>query len=127
MCFHCGEPFVSGWLLETVDGVAKGCGAEFPEFPADGSFESSPTKVVQTALTDAIEAFVASQDGNTAIRMQWRSGDFAITDNLAVAHYATPGTQDDAAGLRILHRTTIVGGDETIPKSTTGRSSFYLT
>ena len=44
--------------------------------------------------------------------MQWQEGDFMVIDNLAVAHYATEGTQDrpDEVGLRILHRTTI-GGD----------------
>jgi taurine dioxygenase len=38
-------------------------------------------------------------------------GDFALIDNLAVAHFAAPGTQRAAgeAGLRVLHRTTVAG------------------
>ena len=43
--------------------------------------------------------------------MDWERDDFAIMDNLAVAHYAVPGTQE-ATGLRILHRTTIEGSFE---------------
>jgi alpha-ketoglutarate-dependent taurine dioxygenase len=42
--------------------------------------------------------------------MEWRSGDVALVDNLALAHYAEPDTQlsrDSGAGLRILHRTTV--------------------
>ena len=43
--------------------------------------------------------------------MNWREGDFAIIDNLAVGHYASPDTQESVskAGLRILHRTTVAG------------------
>lgn len=50
--------------------------------------------------------------------MKWEEGDFGILDNLALAHYAVPGTQDPASrvGLRILHRTTIEG-DATPRKS----------
>lgn len=57
--------------------------------------------------------------------MCWSAGDFAIVDNLGIAHYATPGTQDEAAhGLRILHRTTIAG--ETTPTKGDGRQSFRM-
>ena len=42
---------------------------------------------------------------------QWKPGDFIITDNLAVAHEASPQTQMTVldVGLRIMHRTTIAG------------------
>ena len=45
---------------------------------------------------------------------EWRPGDFIITDNVAVAHEATPETQLPAkvVGLRIMHRTTTVGWRE---------------
>eukprot|EP00051_Salpingoeca_urceolata_P013491 m.169538 g.169538 ORF g.169538 m.169538 type:complete len:374 (-) comp17807_c1_seq4:51-1172(-) len=41
----------------------------------------------------------------------WEDGDFALVDNLALAHFATPETQlrPDEVGLRILHRTTVHG------------------
>ncbi|RZF38542.1 hypothetical protein LSTR_LSTR006137 [Laodelphax striatellus] len=41
----------------------------------------------------------------------WEPGDFIISDNLAVAHIATPETQipRSEVGLRVLHRTTIKG------------------
>lgn len=42
---------------------------------------------------------------------QWEEGDFIISDNLAVGHEATRETQlpRDDVGLRVLHRTTIMG------------------
>lgn len=42
---------------------------------------------------------------------EWQPGDFIISDNLAVAHEATPETQypRNEVGLRVLHRTTIRG------------------
>ena len=47
----------------------------------------------------------------TSVMMQWRPGDFIISDNLAVAHEASPQTQMTVleVGLRIMHRTTIAG------------------
>jgi alpha-ketoglutarate-dependent taurine dioxygenase len=62
------------------------------------------------------------------MRMQWEQGDFMISDNLGLVHYASGGTQADwsEVGLRILHRTTIAGGPETIPKSLDGKCSFRL-
>ncbi|KAK3249285.1 hypothetical protein CYMTET_41275 [Cymbomonas tetramitiformis] len=53
---------------------------------------------------------------------KWEVGDLAIIDNLAVAHYADAGTQQNPkVGLRILHRTTIQG--ETMPCKADGRKS----
>merc|ERR1712167_79066 len=39
------------------------------------------------------------------------------SDNLGIAHYATPGTQNksDVVGLRILHRTTIMDEAGVLP------------
>lgn len=41
----------------------------------------------------------------------WEPGDFIISDNLAVAHEASPQTQRpvEQVGLRVLHRTTVKG------------------
>ena len=50
-------------------------------------------------------------DENIAFTSQWKVGDFMISDNLAVGHFASPQTQHpiEEVGLRILHRTTIKG------------------
>mmetsp|Transcript_31270 Transcript_31270/g.74322 ORF Transcript_31270/g.74322 Transcript_31270/m.74322 type:complete len:279 (+) Transcript_31270:303-1139(+) len=42
---------------------------------------------------------------------EWEEGDLLITDNLALAHEATPDTQRPVSevGLRVLHRTTVAG------------------
>ncbi|XP_022206006.2 putative dioxygenase Mb0100 [Nilaparvata lugens] len=55
-------------------------------------------------------------DGKIQYIHQWEPGDFIISDNLAVAHEATPDTQipRSEVGLRVLHRTTIKG---TVPPS----------
>ena len=43
--------------------------------------------------------------------LQWQPGDFLISDNLAVAHEASPQTQMSVldVGLRVMHRTTVAG------------------
>ena len=60
--------------------------------------------------------------------MKWQPGDFAINDNLGLAHYASEGTQGDRrrVGLRILHRTTIIGNQDTIPRKADGRTTIFL-
>jgi len=42
---------------------------------------------------------------------QWRAGDFIISDNLAVAHWAPPDTQlpPTLVDLRVMHRTIVKG------------------
>ena len=52
------------------------------------------------------------------LTLEWRNDDFAILDNMAIAHYAVPDTQADPqrAGVRILHRTTML-----LPDSVRGR------
>jgi hypothetical protein len=42
---------------------------------------------------------------------KWELGDFAILDNRAIAHFATPESQvkPSEGGLRVLHRCTIEG------------------
>ena len=42
---------------------------------------------------------------------QWEAGDLIISDNLAVAHLASPTTQmsEEEVGLRVMHRTIVKG------------------
>lgn len=77
-------------------------------------------RVVQQEIGQALDK------SGLILKMQWEKGDFAINDNLGLAHYASPGTQADRekVGLRILHRTTVVGGDETVPVKADGRRTF---
>lgn len=128
MCFHCGGQFVDGWLLETSANSGK--------LPASTSFIDTnglPTENVETfyqnhqiqnQITKSIENM---EFGVSKLRIDWKKGDFSINDNLAIAHYATPGTQNSAetAGLRVLHRTTVMG-ENCVPKKLDGRTSFQL-
>ena len=43
--------------------------------------------------------------------LQWKTGDFIISDNMAVGHEAHPDTQlpRTQVGLRVMHRTTVTG------------------
>lgn len=52
-----------------------------------------------------------ADNSDLVYRHEWEDGDFLITDNLALAHEATPETQLPVSevGLRILHRTTVAG------------------
>lgn len=111
MLFHCGEPFVRGWFDEKEDGTV------------DTTF-MIPAQQIQNELTKIIDTKMDS----LGLIMKWEQGDFTINDNLGLAHYASEGTQGDwqEVGLRILHRTTIVGGPETVPQKADGRKSFSL-
>lgn len=106
MCFHCGEPFSVGWLLGR---------------PEDKDATVVEQAVVAKEITRAIET-----QTDLVHRMKWQLGDFAIVDNLAVAHYADEGTQlPPSQGIRILHRTT-VSGDGCCERKSDGRASFVL-
>jgi taurine dioxygenase len=66
------------------------------------------------------------------LKLQWQEGDFAIIDNLGLSHFASPATQKprEEAGLRILHRTTILGNHDNEKalsvRKQDGRSSFVM-
>lgn len=107
MLFHCGESFSDGWVKDDEENDGK---VLLPGRP----LQQELTKLLNTSAL--------------GLRMQWRAGDFAINDNLGLAHYASEGTQGDRAevGLRILHRTTVLGGEETIPRKADGRRTFYM-
>lgn len=116
MLFHCGRPFVKGWLSD-----ASNSGDENVINGVNTSKMTHPS-IIQDQLTEQIETKLTE----LGLRMKWEAGDLLITDNLGLAHYASEGTQECAedVGLRILHRTTIVGGKETVPVKLDGRSSF---
>lgn len=62
------------------------------------------------ALLGELEQLLQENE-DLVYRHEWKDGDFLITDNLALAHEATPETQLPVSqvGLRILHRTTVAG------------------
>jgi len=60
--------------------------------------------------TDAIVAQIdVAIQAVDPYRHEWAEGDMLILDNLAMAHYASPGTQDTSHGLRIMRRITLAG------------------
>lgn len=122
MLFHCGRPFVRGWCRENSEENVDDNDAHVIN-GVDTSNMIHPT-VIQDQLTKKIE----SELDRIGLQMKWRKGDFLITDNLGLAHYASEGTQgrSEKVGLRILHRTTIVGGSETVPTKLNGRKSFTV-
>ena len=69
------------------------------------------TQRVLRELTSRLE------EPDRLLALNWKEGDLAIVDNLALAHYASPGTQAprEEVGLRILHRTTVGGGPSPVP------------
>jgi len=118
MLFHCGKPFVSGWFQDDEGGCSED-GSQRATVNTDKLLPSLP-------IQSEIARHVASKMDELGLVMKWQPGDFMINDNLGLAHYASDGTQEDPSmvGLRILHRTTIVGGSETIPQKADGRQSF---
>eukprot|EP00466_Bigelowiella_natans_P016753 jgi/Bigna1/76871/fgenesh1_pg.44_\ len=89
LCFHLGGPFFRGFAR---DSGTEECRADI--------LDPEESKCIKERLLKLLE------DPKRNISIQWKTGDFAILDNLAVAHFASPGTQDSRkkSGLRILHR-----------------------
>jgi taurine dioxygenase len=121
MLFHCGKPFVEGWYkdAENSEEIEEGNGNIINQVNVDNLISPG---IIQEKLTRKINSIV----DDLGIKMEWEKGDFMISDNLGLVHYASEGTQTSshAVGLRILHRTTIVGGAETVPTKLDGRKSF---
>lgn len=125
MMFHCGPPFVRTWLLEDASSdSSETLDKDWPSAHAVNSMKRVPAENIQNMLTQEINSRLDS----IGLRMKWKQGDFMINDNLGLAHYASDGTQTDpaTAGLRLLHRTTITGGPETVPQKEDGRQSFTI-
>jgi len=113
MLFHCGEPFCVGWVQDE---------------DKEPSHERKPENMLQPkGIRNEISAACeqALKDG-IGFEFEWEAGDFSINDNIGLAHYAYPATQNDRekSGLRILHRTTIAG--EITPEKADGRKSFRI-
>jgi taurine dioxygenase len=124
LCFHCGEPFVSGWLVLDSNDQKQ---------PTEESVGQDHNTIllaseIQDEITRAIENFA----DDLVLKLQWQEGDFAIIDNLGLSHFASPATQKprEEAGLRILHRTTILGNHDNEKalsvRKQDGRSSFVM-
>jgi alpha-ketoglutarate-dependent taurine dioxygenase len=93
MMFHCGAPFCRAFIIDLNKSTQ----------------EVYEPRNVQAEITEAIES------SRLVYAMEWQDGDYGIIDNLALAHFAPEGTQEDQnkVGLRVLHRTTIAG--DTMP------------
>ena len=121
LCFHCGEGVIDGWILEVEDCQSTDFFDKngVPTKNIDSFYHGT---AIQKEITDSIENM---NYGRSKLKINWNQGDFAIIDNLAVAHFATAGTQDDVeiSGLRILHRTTVMV-DGMIPTKKDGRTGF---
>ena len=128
MIFHCGGSFVSGWFRDAKSTIST----------ANGDHDTNNERIVngvnigETIQPNIVQDFITKQIesklNEIGLQMKWEEGDFMITDNLGLAHFASEGTQQRShvVGLRVLHRTTIVGGLETIPTKLDGRKTFAL-
>jgi len=127
MLFHCGRPFAAGWYADNGTITATKNAMDTGDARVINGVDLSkmiPSYSIQDQLTEQIE----SKLHDIGIKMKWQEGDFLISDNLGLVHYASEGTQgsSERVGLRLLHRTTVVGGDETIPRKGDGRRSFNV-
>lgn len=124
MLFHCGRSFVQGFYEEKKTNRTQIDAQNWPSAECLNNMKFIPAEKIQNLLTKTIQ----SRLDDIGLKMKWEAGDFMISDNLGLAHYATKGTQCESrsVGLRILHRTTIVGGPETVPQKVDGRRSFAL-
>ncbi|GAB5364151.1 hypothetical protein AAMO2058_000944100 [Amorphochlora amoebiformis] len=93
LCFHLGDAFFR-CFAEAVDPI------EMRAQP----LSQKDSNAIRSRLVSLLE------DSKRNVQINWKQGDFALIDNLAVGHYASPGTQaDPKEGLRVLHRTTVAG------------------
>lgn len=76
-----------------------------PALPSSWEMSHDETETAMQAILDAIES------SRKTLRWRWASGDLIMVDNLAVAHYASEGTQasPQQVGLRLMQRTTVAG------------------
>lgn len=95
MLFHNGRPFVQTYARDYTYETGK----------AESTFSKSEISKFRGELSKRLQA--------NAVGYEWELGDFAVIDNLAIAHFASPGTQRrrNEVGLRILHRTTVAGSN----------------
>ncbi|XP_060604911.1 alpha-ketoglutarate-dependent taurine dioxygenase-like [Ruditapes philippinarum] len=92
MCIHLGMTKAFIWDKDT---------------PNEQITNSDETNELLQEIRSEIE-----KDGRRLIYShEWKDGDFLISDNLAVGHYASDSSARDKSeiGLRILHRTTVKG------------------
>lgn len=92
MCIHLGMTEAFIWDKDTADERRTG---------------ADETKTLLEEIRNEIE-----KDGRRLVYPhEWKEGDFVITDNLAVGHFASANAirPRSEVGLRILHRTTIKG------------------
>jgi len=70
------------------------------------------------------------QEGCTSVgHSGWHiDGTFFISGNLGLAYFISDGTQESLknVGLRILHRTTIVGGPERVLQKANGHKNLFM-
>ncbi|KAL3143007.1 hypothetical protein ABBQ38_003286 [Trebouxia sp. C0009 RCD-2024] len=92
MCLHTGMTDAYVWDLDTPQEQVAG------------------VKETRHILGELDQVF-RREIGHLLYSHKWKPGDFIITDNLAVAHEASPQTQMTVmdVGLRVMHRTTIAG------------------
>jgi len=97
--FHCAAPFVRTFATDLDRSTGR----------AASFTDASATEATLREIADALAA--------QAFELHWETGDFALLDNRALGHFASPGTQRAAEddGLRILHRTTVKGRERPRP------------
>ena len=74
----------------------------------------------------AAELMAAYNRALNAVRLRFKYEvyDIVVADNLAVAHRAASSAHDPAAGLRVLHRTTVRGTTKLDPPASSGLPPF---
>eukprot|EP00933_Yihiella_yeosuensis_P047823 TRINITY_DN43771_c0_g1_i1.p1 TRINITY_DN43771_c0_g1~~TRINITY_DN43771_c0_g1_i1.p1 ORF type:complete len:569 (+),score=119.47 TRINITY_DN43771_c0_g1_i1:43-1707(+) len=156
MCFHLGKGYCLGWFeekppkssMDTLFGTLfKGKAPPSPDEmaakqvlrdllavpgeEATPDFNMKAPRELQTFLADLIEGMDPTTKQRAILKQEWRDGDFALIDNMAVAHLPTEGTQaastgSDSPGIRIFHRTTMVDRSAAAPVNFRGAESVLL-
>ena len=94
---------------EVSDVVTPGVGGDEDVIFAAIVYSTSPPTI--RSQIGAIHQEFVKNEGEIQYHHKYDSGDFIVSDNLAVGHEASPDTQQspEVIGLRVMHRVTIAG------------------
>lgn len=148
MCFHLGQSYSLGFieeddlnpLAEMMANVMTRGEVKFNDAKrvlknlVDGPGNNSPAyfkfcapKMILEFLRNAIDDLAEDVKERIMLQQEWKAGDLALIDNMAVAHLPVPKTQSLPllSGLRVFHRTTMVD-TEKVPRNFRGAPAVLL-
>jgi hypothetical protein len=91
LLYHCGDPFVLGWLTLDNDDQKQPTEESVPVVvgrdPMDPNPNPNATILLALEKQDKITRAIEYCACDLVLKLQWQEGDFVIIDNLGLAHF----------------------------------------